>query len=576
MFKTPIKAKPDKDQDQVDFVFQGEDVSASSYGPGEMLKGTLQFNNTEKLQIYSIELTFIGSEKSALSMKTVTEVKKTNNIRNKKNNHTSDIKAAKKVYFKRSTFLLNAIESGGTILMPGLYSFNFTLNFKLANFPATARSTDYDISYNLLASINKSRRPSSESIIKNMPINFQPKVCIDMFKITDSETFYFCDNVHDSKDGKLMYHVEAISIQKRFEPGSHIELQLKMCGKRTLFQATAVLMEQTDGFYPASPNSVEGLCDMTGRTWTKQNAITSPVEVVFETKTTTPTICYKHCEDSENRFSKEFFAVLKIPVVPLSVACLPETFYLRFTYYVLLNGFSNSSWGGTRSFNIRIPVSFSNISKISDKVPSSFLSKSQKGSSQQRKQQAATAKFTGFDISMSHSPKEMRKGMQDPSGRNKGAKGAGGMHDRGMQIPKSPRSPMEGNFGVSAKMGPQVVGNTEEDEAGVYNETFSKDFCETFQSINKYNCSSNNKQLYRSKANSMRKNVVPLGFAKHLEQNEESDTTLLQQNNGAPKYGGETPVADILVTNPALLPELEHTGSLFQDLKTGSTKVFNI
>ncbi|PVV01938.1 hypothetical protein BB560_003624 [Smittium megazygosporum] len=574
------------DSDIIEYIFsnQSDENEVPIFQPDDEMKFKVLLTLKESMIIGGIELILTGFEKSVLNMKSIGTNKMGNAAKNKGikslglklGNRGADVKATKKVYFRKTANLadVDSKEGKAVKLKKGQYEFPVELRFPLANFPQSVKAREYEISYVLQTVIlppgaPKPRKDQEEKkrapiASKSISLEFVPKVRIDIMNTLESEHFYFCDNVYDTKENKLVYHIEAISMQKEFKPGGNIEIQIKMTGKKTLFKTTAMLVEQIDGFYPASPNTVEGFVEMSDRIWSKKNILTSSgatnAEVIFETKNTTPVQCYKHGDDSEPGFTKEFLGSISIGA-PMSVYCLPETYYLRITYYISISGYMNSSWGGTRNFEVKIPVVFSNISKIKERALVMNRAARQPGAKRmQGPGQQQNAMYQGMyspnNLMGPNISKDNRRRNPEPK---KGNVAISGMLDPsayGMPGGQSPRTSSET---VGGSVSSSKFNMSADDGSAQVGELFSQDFAETLFKLSKYNNSSNNKQMYRSRVNSERKNVVPLGFAKVDRERSDSDGTYKDKRRLSGTSSVET-VVDLMQLNPSLLPEITSEG----------------
>ncbi|PVZ99274.1 hypothetical protein BB558_004695 [Smittium angustum] len=357
--------------------------------PETSLSGVLSLETKKQIKASSIKLFLIGSEKVAIKPKSVFEIKKST-ITQKRGGQLADLKAIRRVYFKPKIVLWerksnnNDSEKNTEVIEPGNYSFHFSIDFPLVNYPENLKTSEFDIGYKIEAAIfpltrnpqtyNSGKSFELKPISTTAAIKFIPRVApkpllIEKHRKKEGNTgYYFCDDVYERKSGECMYHMEVYSENSVFRQGENINLTVKLVGKKHIFNSVAEFVEQIDGYYPFSPNDAEGIESNSGWLWKKQRLLVQPTEAFFDGVDCEIEYCEKHRGLRKSDSNHTFISKLTIGPIPQNISLLNESFYMRFTNYISISGLVISSWNSTLNIEMQIPIPISNVANTKDKV----------------------------------------------------------------------------------------------------------------------------------------------------------------------------------------------------------------
>ncbi|OMH84934.1 hypothetical protein AX774_g506 [Zancudomyces culisetae] len=358
--------------------------------PGTSLAGVVIVQNDMKLRIANITLSFRGNEKVVMALKTgevddeehpgasmmggsggyepnrsSREHKQPSRIRK---TQPKNVRAIKKEYFNKRILISGKWddEDEATTLNPGTHIFHFTSKFPKVNYPESAKTAEYNVSYYFEAELRYPRGSGLPSLIRSAPIRFVPRVIVDFPNTTEYASYKFCDlatlveekkSKKSSEKAKTRFHVEAQLEKRAFKIGDNVDLKLKVVGPKRLIGGSASIIENTEACYPFAP------LDMTGgkgkyncnRIWSKNEMLVMPSELVFDSKNIPYSECKKH-NLSHSASNKVFVVNTRLGPIPNSISPLSETYYMRFTYYVLVLLTYSSGLSGSKVVSVKIPL----------------------------------------------------------------------------------------------------------------------------------------------------------------------------------------------------------------------------
>ncbi|KAJ1942437.1 hypothetical protein GGF37_003116 [Kickxella alabastrina] len=334
-------------------------------GPKSTLTGLVYLKLAQTLQASCLSLNLVGSERISLAPESANTT--ANHISATAIAHTTKHRSVKKVYFNQTAILWgDAKLRASNELTAGVHMFHFSCEFPRINYPQSQTTPEYTIKYVLQAKLLNARLACDSTIITAaQPIIYVPETIaprtashINGSRGEIAAPYTFCDNATDIEDAQWAFHVYAMGLQQAFRPGETVDLQLRLTGQRTLRKMRFAVIEQTDCFYPQLPDPHEEQLDLGRRLWSAQRHLCESSDLQFERDSSVliPDLCADHMNAARARGGSTYYAHLHTRL-PQSLMVLPETGYLRFTYFAEITLFSNSTWGGhVRRAVMRVPI----------------------------------------------------------------------------------------------------------------------------------------------------------------------------------------------------------------------------
>ncbi|KAJ1833159.1 hypothetical protein LPJ63_002971 [Coemansia sp. RSA 2711] len=323
--------------------------------PKSTLTGVVYLHISKAMQASCLSLSLMGSERVLLAPESVNSARAPNVSAS-----TAKQRVLKKVYFNQSTVLWGDSKLRALDTLPaGIHMFHFSCEFPRVNYPQSRTTPEYEIKYALKAKLLNPRDARECTVLStSQPVAYVPETVAPPQPVScDAMARYaFCDNVVEGQ--QTAYHLRATGLQQAFRPGDAVDLQLRLTGQRALRRLQFAVVEQTDCFYPQIPEPREELLDMGRRLWSTQRVLSAPADLPYERDSyVTPDLCPDHMTSKRARGGTAYYAHLHTRL-PADALVLPETGYLRFTYFVELTlSAGAAAWGSQpRSTQVRIPI----------------------------------------------------------------------------------------------------------------------------------------------------------------------------------------------------------------------------